>query len=225
MLPDPSPRATAWVPWRRDREWLVRRDGLAGSWLLGKAKVEGSKVVIQGASHAHHYREGDGAIAKLARLGEVATFRSPAGPGTTFVPSPDIRLLATAVLTARGHSMVATESPTFPLLGWAMATRAVNLETGEAIEDVRTEEQIQMLESFVDQLYNGWAHKQVGRPASAYYLPKLADSGMTYDVFVGSLIALDAAHLDSNRDIDEMHKALPPTWAAQRAALRKAWRG
>lgn len=61
-----------------------------------------------------------------------------------------------------------------------------------------------MLESFVDQFYNGWAHKQVGRRASAYYLPKLADSGMTYDVFVGSLIALDPGHLDSNRDIDEM---------------------
>lgn len=81
-----------------------------------------------------------------------------------------------------------------------------------------------MIEAFTDQLYNGWAHKQVGRRASAHYLPKLAESGMSYDVFVGSLLALDPAHLDSNRDIEEMYKALPAAWAEQRSALRNAWR-
>lgn len=133
-----SPRATAWTPWRRDREWLLRREALAAGWLLEQAKEEGGKVVVQGMSHAHHYRDGDGPIAKVARLGEVATFRSPVRSGPVIVPDPGIRLLATAVVNAGGHSVVATESPTFPLLGWAMATGALNLETGESTEDART---------------------------------------------------------------------------------------
>lgn len=76
----------------------------------------------------------------------------------------------------------------------------------------------------MDQLYNGWAHKQVGRRPSAYYLPKLVESGMTYDLFVGSVLALDPEHLDSNRDIDEIYRALPAAWAEQRAQLSRRWR-
>lgn len=225
MLTFDSPKSTAWAPWRRDRDWLLRRDEQACAWVLKRAKEEGGKVVVQGASHADHYREGDGPIAKVARLGKVATFRSPVGPGATIVPDTNIRLLATGVGSADGHSVVATESPTFPLRGWAMATGALNLETGDHTQDVRTDSQVEMIKAFADQLYNGWSHKQVGRRASAYYLPKLAESGMEYDIFVGSLLALDPGHLDSNRDIEEMYKVLPATWAEQRAALRTAWRG
>jgi hypothetical protein len=105
-----------------------------------------------------------------------------------------------------------------------MATGALNLETGKKTEDSRTASQVEMIEALTDQLYNGWAHKQVGRRASAYYLPKLAESGMRYDVFVGSLLALDPGHLESNRDIQEMYKALPAAWAEQRSTLSNAWR-
>lgn len=224
MLLTPQPRETAWAPWRRDRDWLIRRDQLAARWLVDRGKTEGSQLVVQGTSHADDYRDGDGAVAHLARAGKVATYRSPVGAGATFVPNADIRLLATGIGTARGHSLVATESPTFPLVGWAMATGAVNLETGERTEDTRTAEQIEMVEAFADQLYNGWSHQQVGRRASAYYLPKLAESGMSYEVFVGSLLAVDPGHLDSNPDIDAMKKALPPAWRQQQEALVMAWR-
>lgn len=224
MLTSDPPKSTAWAPWRRDRDWLSRRDTLACSWLVERAQEEGAELVVQGASHAHHYRDGDGPIATVARLSRVATFRSPVGKGATIVPNADIRLLATGARTANGHSVVATESHTFSLRGWAIATRALNLETGEQTPDSRTESQIEMLEGFVDQLYNGWAHKQVGRRASAYYLPKLVETGMTYDLFVGSLLALDPGHLDSNPDIDEMYRALPLAWAEQRAQLSRRWR-
>lgn len=101
--------------------------------------------MVQGASHAHHYRDGDGPIAKVARVGAVATFRSPVGRGPTIVPHADIRLLATGARTANGHSVVVTELPTFPLRGWAMATGALNLETDEQTQDSRTGSQIKML--------------------------------------------------------------------------------
>lgn len=225
MLGFEPPRATAWAPWRKDREWLQRRDARACSWVLERATEENVRAVVQGDSHADDYRDGDGPIAKVARMGTVATLRSPVGRGAIIVPNAGIRLLATGARSADGNSVVATESPAFPLRGWAMATEALNLETGERTEDSRTASQIQMLEAFVGQLYNGWAHKQVGRRASAHYLPKLVESGMTYDVFVGSVLAIDPGHLDTNSDIDEMYKALPPAWADERAQLSRRWRG
>jgi hypothetical protein len=115
-----------------------------------------------------------------------------------------------------------------PLGGWAMAVGATDLSTGQVTPDTRTPEQVDMLEAFVDQLYNGWSHSQVGKPAARYYLPRyylprLADSGLTYSEFVGSVIALDPAHLDSNTDIEAMRKLLPPAWEAERAELSGFW--
>ncbi|KGH46488.1 hypothetical protein IN07_12015 [Modestobacter caceresii] len=125
--------------------------------------------------------------------------------------------------TANGFSLAATENPTFPLDGWAMAVGAVDLATNAVTSDERSAEQIEMLERLVQKLYNGWSHKEVGRRASAYYMPRLADAGMTYSVFVGSLIAIAPRYLDSNSDIDAMEKALPASWKLQRQALLASW--
>lgn len=104
-----------------------------------------------------------------------------------------------------------------------MATGALNLATMQPTSDSRTPEQREMLQAFAPLLYNGWSHPEVGRRASAHYLPKLAASGMTYAVFVGSMIALDPAHLDSAQNVEAMGKSLPPEWAAQRAKLNQFW--
>jgi hypothetical protein len=213
------------VPWcDGDRDWLLRRDQLAGAWLIGQAQTDGSPIVVQTTTDARGVRNSDGVDGQLARSGaSVATYRSSAGSGATYVSLADIKLLATAMRTARGHAIAVTETPALPVQGWAMAVGAVNLSTGQVTEDTRTEEQRSMLKLFVGQLYNGWSHKQVGRRASAYYLPKLAESGMSYSEFVGALLALDPKHLDSNSDIDDMKKALPPIWEVERAALAKTW--
>jgi hypothetical protein len=224
MFDVPLPRAAAWAPFLGgERSWLIEREATAVAWLLQQAASEGSRPVVQGVSHAHSYRDGDGPLAALAKRGDVSTYKSPVGPGATFVHNADIRLLATGMSTAGGFSLVATETKTLPLHGWAMATRAVDLATNEVIRDERSTDQIEMLEGLVDQLYNGWSHREVGRRASAYYMPRLADSGMSYAVFVGSLIALAPRHLDSNSDIEAMKKALPPAWASEREALSRSW--
>jgi len=216
------PKAAAWAPWLDgDRDWLMRRDAVAAQWLIKAARKEGSSLVVQGTSHANDYRDNRGPLGQLARKGKVATYRSPVGHGATYAHHADIRLLANAMTTADGRSLVATEIPNVPLHGWAMAVSAINLHTGEPTVDTRTAEQVELVEAFVDQLYNGWSHKQVGRRASAYYLPKLAESGMIYAEFVGSVVALDPAHLDSNSDIEAMRKALPPRWEAERRALSR----
>jgi hypothetical protein len=224
MLDLPKPRAAAWAPWSSDRDWLQKRDEIATAWLSAQARIAGTDTVLQVHSHADDHRRGDGPIAKLARNGKVATYKSPAGSGARFVDHADIRLLATAVGDADGQAVAATENPTFPLYGWAMATGAINLATGEVTPDERTPEQIKLIEHLENQLYNGWSHKEVGRRATAHVLPQLVESGMTYPVFVGSIIALDPRHLDNNSDIADMHKALPPTWASQREELSNSWR-
>lgn len=219
-----TPHPAAWAPWLNDdTSWLQKRDGVAVSWLIRQAQTDSSRLVVQGTSHANQYRQGNGPLAELSRLGDVATYRSPVGPGAIFAPDPDIRLLATAMKAADGRSVVATESPLFPLHGWAMAVGALNLATNEVTSDERTPEQVTLLTRLMDSLYNGWSHREVGRRATAYYMPKLVDTGMTYEIFVGSLLAIDPRHLDSNSDIEAMKKALPPTWAAERTALAESW--
>jgi len=218
----PPPSATAWAPWLDGaRDWLVDRDQRAVGWLLDRARIDGSPIVVQAATHAEDHERGDGPMAQLAKLGKVATYRSPVGRGATLAHMANIRLLATAMGTAAEHSLVATEIPSVPLEGWAMAMGAVDLSTGEPTPDTRTDDQREMLETFVDQLYNGWAHKQVGRRASAYYLPKLAESGLSYGHFLGAVLAIDPGHLDSNSDIAEMERALPPLWKEQRSKLTR----
>lgn len=225
MSTEPNVTAAAWAPWGDgDREWLLRRDKVAGAWLAARSRADGSALVVQAASHARQVRESGGVEGLLAQAGaSVATYRSPAGPGATYLSHANIKLLATAMHTARGHAIAVTELPTLPLRGWAMAVGAVDLSTNEVTQDTRTDEQRKMLDLFVSQLYNGWSHKEVGRRASAYYLPKLADSGMSYAEFVGTLLAIAPGHLDSQSDIEDMTKALPPNWEAERLGLTRSW--
>lgn len=216
MLKVELPHAAAWAPWAEGSlDWLSDRDTLAAKWLRDRAALDQCPIVLQVSSHAADYRRGGGPIADLARIGAIATYKSRVGHGATFVDKPNIQLMATAMSTAAGHALAATELPTCPLIGWAMATGAVNLATGEVTADTRTTDQIDTLAHFISHLYNGWAHKQVGRRASAHYLPKLAESGMTYVVFLGSMLAGAPRYLDSRDDIAEMKRALPPTWRAE----------
>jgi hypothetical protein len=222
MVDLPKPPAAAWVPWTNDQEWIRRRDEIAVDWLRYRARIERSEPVLQVPSGANRYRTGSGPVAELAGTGRVATYKSSLGPGPRLVMLAGIRLLATAVDAADGHGVVATEGLIFPLDGWAMATGAINLATMEVTPDERTAEQIKLLEDLHYHLYNGWAHKEVGRQATKRILPQLADSGMTYSVFVGSIIAINPRHLDNNEDIKDMHKALPPEWQRQREELTTA---
>jgi hypothetical protein len=225
MQKQTTPRVTAWVPWLGgDPDWLAERDELTVAWLDREAELDGSQLVVQGTLHAEACRQGEGAMADLARRAKVATYQSPVGEGATVAPNPDVRLLATAMVRAASHAVAATESPFLALEGWAMAAGAVNLATNEVTPDQRSPEQVSLIAELVDGLYNGWSHPEVGRRATAYCLPKLAESGMSYGVFVGSLLAQIPRRLISRSDIRAMEKALPARWEAERMANTVSWR-
>jgi hypothetical protein len=84
--------------------------------------------------------------------------RSSAFPGgePVLLDMPDAGLLAEAHKLAHGWSLCAIESGAFRMRGWAVATRAVDLVTGERTAPP-TNETLRLLDALVFAGNNGWA--------------------------------------------------------------------
>lgn len=216
-------QAVAWTPHadyagvdsgEADREaeigWLRRRDQLAVAWVLQRAKADNTTLVLRVPSHAHHYKQGQGAVAQFARGAEVVTNRGGSGRGATLVPNCYAKEIAGGMDCADGSSIAVTEHPAFPLKGWAMALGALDLRTKRPTPDERTPEQLEIFESMVDQLYGGWSHPS-GKSAAKYYLPQLAEAGMSHAIFSGALLAVAPERCDK----EMIEKNLPPKWIAE----------
>jgi hypothetical protein len=114
---------------------------------------------------------------------------------------------------ADGFSIAVTEHPAFPLRGWAMTLGALDLRTKRPTPDERTPEEIEIFESMVDQLYGGWSHPS-GKSAAKYYLPQLAEAGMSHAIFSGALLAVAPERCDR----EMIKKSSPPTWVTEISA-------
>lgn len=224
-------QAVAWAPHAdyagvddgsadRDGEidWLRRRDQLTIAWVLHRAKIEHTSLVLRVPSHAHQYKVGQGAIAQFAREAHIITNRGGArgAQGATLVPNGYAQEIAGGMDCAHGSSVAVTEHPAFPLKGWAMTLGALDLRTKRPTIDERTPEQLELFESMVDQLYGGWSHPS-GKSAAKYYLPQLAGAGMTHAIFSGALLAVAPERCD--REL--IKKNSPPTWIAEITARTK----
>ncbi|MCR6030798.1 hypothetical protein GGQ22_05005 [Nocardioides sp. zg-579] len=216
-------QAVAWAPHadyagvdsgEADREaeidWLRRRDQLAVAWVLHRAKADNTTLVLRVPSHAHHYKEGQGAIAQFARSAQIVTNRGGGARGATLVPNGYAKEVAGGMDCADGSSIAVTEHPAFPLKGWAMALGALDLRTKRPTPDERTPQQLEIFQSMVDQLYGGWSHPS-GKSAAKYYLPQLADAGMSHAIFSGALLAVAPERCDR----EMIKKNSPPKWIAE----------
>ena len=88
-----------------------------------------------------------------------------------------------------------------------MCGHPLNLRTLKPTPDTRTDDQRRQLAHLLDTVYNGWTRepaKWTAGPAMA----SLADSGMTWATFVGSVLA---THPHSC-DIQKMAKVAPEVW-------------
>jgi hypothetical protein len=122
-------------------------------------------------------------------------------------------------MDAADRSCIAvTEHPAFPLIGWAMHLGALDLRTKRPTPDTRTAEQVDMLEGLVESLYNSW-WTAPGRQAVKHYLPAVAESGMTWAVLVGSILAADPRHCDT----EAIEKFAPQKWRDEMAWRRSIY--
>lgn len=122
------------------------------------------------------------------------------------------RELASAMSGAADSSLCATEHPVFPLRGWAMVLGAIDLTTREPTPSTITEEQMRTLEHMAATGYNSWSSAP-GSYTAPPSMARLADSGLSYDVFVGALMALAPNHADPK----DLIRYLPARWRAERA--------
>ncbi len=113
----------------------------------------------------------DVATPSLARFAQEqihVTRRSRAGAspgsGPVLVDMPDFVLLEFAHRLARGSSLCAVESGAFRLSGWAAATSAVDLATGQRAEPLNND-LLELLDRLLLAGNNGWADKPGKRDA------------------------------------------------------------
>ena len=208
-------QAVAWAPFTYDDlDWVRRRDTIAVAWAMTRARSEGAKTVLRVPTNADHWKREAGALGAFAKASTVVTNRGKShGWGVTLVPWGYAREVGDGMACARGSSLVVTEHPALLLEGWAMALGAIDLRTGEVTADTRTDEQRADLDHLVDSLYNGW-RGVIGVRAAQRVLPKLAESGMTWAVFVGSILALDPSRVE----VKEMKRYAPQVWQDEAAA-------
>ena len=94
-----------------------------------------------------------------------------------------------------------------------MTLGALDLRTKRTTPDQRTPEQLEIFDSMVDQLYGGWSHPS-GKSAAKYYLPQLAEAGMSHAIFSGALLAVAPDRCDR----EMIKRNSPPRWAEEIAA-------
>ena len=190
-------------------DWLRRLDDLAVAWVLDRARIDGTHPVLRVPSDAGHYTNDHHPLSAFAKKATIVTNRGHSGVvrGATLVPHGYAKEIAGAMACADGSSILVTEHPMFPLHGWAMALGALNLRTMRKTPDTRTPEQRDLLQSLLSQLYGGWSHVS-GKRAASHYLPVLADAGMTWATFVGSVLAANPSHCNT----DAIAEHAPPQW-------------
>jgi hypothetical protein len=141
---------------------------------------------VPGAGYTSHLEHFVGCHQNHVTL-RSRTRRADAGPRPTLVYVPDDDLLEVAVGHARGWSLCAVESFSFRLDGWAAATGAVNLDTGEATAPPAPDV-VKQLEQLAFYGNNGWGD-QFGKRMAGPVLSDLRAAGLDADFIVGYMIA------------------------------------
>lgn len=204
--------AVAWVPWNDGNpQWLDQREPLAAQWASQRCSIEQRKGVLRVQAYADDWKAGHGVISGFARKATIVTNRSGSASGPTLVPDArEPRLVAGGMQCAIGASLVVVENPYFPLEGWAMQLGAIDLTSGEPSQDTRTTEQVEEIAMMVDQGYNGW-RSLPGNRSAEQHMPRLAESGMSWWVFFGSVLAMNP----HRADLKELTRRSPARWRTE----------
>ncbi|MFF0249904.1 hypothetical protein [Streptosporangium sandarakinum] len=180
----------AWVPDDDPhRDWEEAAQ-LAVAWVLEQAAREGATPLLVTPTQGQ-WSSGTESIARFARAYPATTPRSGrdragSGHGPVLVYVPDLATLHLAARRAHGSALAVIETEETPLIGWAMETGAVNLLTGEATPDTRSDHQRELLERIHFYGNNGWTrgfgHDQTRRILRS-------ERGLAKDVILGAMAA------------------------------------
>jgi hypothetical protein len=179
----------AWVPDDAEhRPWEVAF-GVAADWIEAQS---GQPLLIT----PRHEQDAFPAITRFANTHSATTLRSGrsfrhSGPVLAYVPDYEMMDLATEV--ASDASLAVVETIEYPMVGWAMEVRAIDLVTGEVTPDTRTDSQRRELDRVFFYGNNGWAPAFDRERATGVLLPLLGEPGMSKGIVVGHMIAKGAS--------------------------------
>jgi hypothetical protein len=178
----------AWVPDDAEhRPWAVAF-ALAADWIEGQS---GQPLLIS----PRNQQDAFPAMTAFAdthsstTLGRGRSFRH-SGPVLAYMPDYEMMDLATEV--ASDASLAVVETIEYPMTGWAMQVRAIDLVTGEVTPDTRADSQRRELDQVFFYGNNGWAPASDRERATAVLQPLLGEPGMSKDIVLGHMIAKGA---------------------------------
>jgi hypothetical protein len=179
----------AWVPDDAEhRPWEVAF-GLAADWIEAQS---GQPLLIT----PRHQQDAFAAMAAFANTHSATTLRSGrsfrhSGPVLAYMPDYEMMDLATEV--ASDASLAVVETIAYPMMGWAMQIRAIDLVTGEVTPDTRTDSQRRELDQVFFYGNNGWAPAFDRERATGVLQSLLGEPGMSKGIVVGHMIAKGAS--------------------------------
>jgi hypothetical protein len=183
--------SAAWVPDDDpERPWDEAAD-LAVGWLLQEARRRGQQPLLVTPTQ-QQWSSGADAIRRMAQQYDATTPRSRGSHGgnrpvLAYVPYYDEMHLA--LNNARGSAIAVVETVSCPLIGWAVEAGAINLLTGEATPDPRSENQLKEFDRIYFYGNNGWGDSFV-KQAVSRILADLRDAGeMDRDLLLGYVVA------------------------------------
>jgi hypothetical protein len=183
MRKPPTYRA-AWVPTQTSHDDEDRLIGQARAWLRTQQReCGGAELLVQ------HTKRGHESVPALRGM-TVASLQSRADrsdPWLVLAWMADEKVLEAAQPYAQRTALVAFESATFPLHGWARATGAVDLTTGQPAEPL-TDDMLTLLEHLQSAGNNGFGHPY-GKKMALALLPDLFSAGATASDILGYVLA------------------------------------
>jgi hypothetical protein len=188
-VPPSTPIDNAWLLCEVDLDLCA---GAMAEWLSENAEhYDRRALVLAAKSDLTMYRDGD--LEDYAANGNVESRLGKraqrGGPVLAFLP--DLRLLDRAIRLADQQVLGVVEHAPGRMEGWAAATKALNLITGERHPGV-PEEIGQALADLYQAGYNGYSRDRESFFAHKYFPPidKLMAAGYTYEFVASYLVAL-----------------------------------
>ncbi|MBS4729857.1 hypothetical protein MSM1_19985 [Mycobacterium sp. SM1] len=208
----PRPALAAWQPMTADDRQMVQ-------WIAANTdNAEYARRVLF-IPQQRDLRYASAAIRAFGAAGNVGSSRSPhvnrGGPVLAY--RPDLRQLGRAVAAAESQVLGVIEFAEGEVAGWAAATNAVDLTTGEPTVGVPDDVHAALAELHTAG-YNGYSRDREQYFAAHYFPPidVLLEAGYPY-AFVASYLVALGAHGDSVGD-DLKRIYVPP---AQRRRARR----